>query len=140
MSRVLKTLMLWLLVLAIPTQGIAAAASASCGPSHHASGVTLRVGELVERDAAAASQRHFSGQLDSIIHDVDSDPEAEQSLHDDHAKCAACNTCCLGALLPPPDTRWNPAPAGSGFAVAFDSVPSVYTPPGPERTPRSHHA
>ena len=43
MDVLIRTLLIWLLMLAIPAQGVAAAAMAFCGPKHHGGGSAVTV-------------------------------------------------------------------------------------------------
>lgn len=83
----LRLVIAWLIMLAIPLQGIAAGAMTFCGPSHIASD-------------AAAMHGHQGGPH---AHDVsESDPGAgpgADALPGVDHECSACASCCMAVAL-----------------------------------------
>jgi len=77
--RLLKLLLVWTIVLAIPAQGMAAAALQFCGPGHH------------RMQAAVAHAQQASHHHDDIGEAAVSDVAA--------SKCSACGSCCTPAAL-----------------------------------------
>lgn len=106
MSRRLRFLLLWLIALALPVQGFAAATMLHCAPVHHGAAMPA---------ADAASPHH-----DHAAHMKHAAAEKPTQA----SGCSACASCCLGAgfampmaivdlvllktaALPPPDeTAW----------------------------------
>ena len=94
MRFLLKTVLAWLLVVAIPVQGFAATALLLCAPNHH--GAAMAVSTMANPEA-------------SHHHAMDSDAPAQQaaSLADDFkssgfadsGKCGACAACCTGSAV-----------------------------------------
>jgi hypothetical protein len=118
-KAILRTLIVWLALLAVPFQGFASAAMLSCAPppatAHH--------------QAAAG---HHGMQQATQSHHCDDGQAAQQK-----AKCSHCAACCVGTALVPsalsaiaPHSRITTAiPADAG------PVPSVDL-DHPERPPR----
>ena len=139
MNRFVRTLFVWLLVLAIPAQGMAAATMASCGPNHH-EGTPARAAMSV-----ASEHAHHGDSLS--VHGLDAGAVADAASANGHTgaekasqagqkKCSACASCCsLGALLStvPVVPATDAAPT-----VFFTAVPSVdaVAVDGPDRPPR----
>ncbi|MDP1900347.1 MAG: hypothetical protein Q8K96_07820 [Rubrivivax sp.] len=123
MSTWLKIVTVWILALAIPAQGLAAAAMVHCGASH-------------ERMHGGAAQAQA---------------QAAESLHHEHAgastptdkftdlaqyKCGACGSCCPAAAMPAflltvpeskPVAQWDALPLHGRIGFVTD---------GPDRPPR----
>lgn len=121
MNRVLKTLLLWLLLAALPLQGVAAAINMACGPmehhgltemtmpvqSHHHAGEAMGMSDIDAPDASL--------ELSSTV-----SPDKSFSDKHKHSTCSACATCCVGAVAPP-----SVAVMTSTYT---SSLPSVVTP------------
>jgi hypothetical protein len=138
MFRRFHSVMMWLLLLALPLQGFAAATMLHCGPNHH------RMSEASAPTAShdpAAHRHHTEGTA--------ADPHAPASVavadpgawpHDlgtlAKFKCSACAACCMGAALPAAALVF-PASARA-IAPAF-FVPASHVgffTDGPDRPPR----
>ena len=141
MGLLVKTLLIWLLVLAVPAQGAAAATMAFCGPNHHGSGsARAEVG-------AAVSKHSHHGDAESV-YELRSGASVATAVADDAptiAKvsqvatqtCSVCASCCsLGAIL----TTVPVVPVTNSTPTVFTTVmPTVdaFAADGPERPPRS---
>lgn len=138
MRTFLKTALVWLVMLAVPAQGFAAAAMLECGPLH-------------ERAAAGASAHdhgaghdHADGydQAAGHSHAEGGVPADASAVAGDASgsKCSACATCCVGAALLAflPDLAVPPA-ASERFVPTFEPVTGFVT-GGPKRPPRSSRA
>ncbi len=141
MGLLVRTLLIWLLVLAVPAQGAAAAAMAFCGPNHHGSGSARA------EVSAAVSKHSHHGDAESV-HEVRTGASATMAAADDaqagatvsHAakqKCSACASCCsMGAIL----TAVPVIPTTDSAPTVFTTVvPTVdaFAADGPERPPRN---
>ncbi|MBK4738819.1 hypothetical protein [Noviherbaspirillum pedocola] len=95
MNRFLKTLLLWLLLAALPVQGMAAAAMAACGSTGHGGAETALSVEHHQHEASMA----MSNQGMPHDHTV-SDPAMHKAHHVKHGAsvCGTCANCCPGAL------------------------------------------
>jgi hypothetical protein len=142
MNRILKTFLLWLLIAALPLQGMAAIIKASCGPRHHSlSPVTMSVVEH-HHDGSAAPHEHVNVIADGttvdfeVANKTDSKSADGEPVHKT-SYCSACAACCTGAVAPPPAVSLNPA----FIAVEATVIPPVdsfigFIPAGLERPPR----
>lgn len=144
MGLLIRTLFIWLLVLAVPVQGAAAATMAFCGPGHHggvSTGQTLEtpVASHLHADSAAASEHQHAQAVALSDDDTAAATDSEASAAFGHAsghKCSACAACCsLGAILN--SVLAVPAPV-FGPTVFSTVVPSVdaFAAEGPDRPPR----
>ena len=111
-----RSVLFWLLLLALPLQGFAAATMRNCGPGHHqkseVAAVTL---DAAESHPAASDGHHHAVVMADDHHAVvmaDDHHAAASPAHahvatvaqglDNHPKfkCSACATCCMGVALP----------------------------------------
>ncbi|WP_317204170.1 hypothetical protein [Janthinobacterium sp.] len=130
MNRVFKTFLLWLLIAALPLQGMAAAIKLSCGPAHPAMSAQGGVVEHV----------HHAG----VAHD-DGAVTATPTAHADHSptphehKGSLCGgaVCCSGAAAPPmaPGLLHSFNSAETHF-VSAAILPAGFIPDSLERPPR----
>ncbi len=147
MGLLIRALLIWLLVLAVPAQGAAAAIMAFCGPHHHGGVAAAQI-----QPAAAASHTHHDGVVASVHEHpqaaavADEDPSATSVSADSVAsdkvsdaskhKCSACASCCsVGAIL----SSMLAVPAPVFTPTVFSAVvPSVdpFAADGPDRPPR----
>ena len=138
MNAVARLLVIWLLALAVPVQGAAAATMAFCGLAHQPA--------VAGAQAQAAMVAHGHGHDASAHHAHHGDAPAQGLAvpaapgHDGQHQCSACAACCsFGAMLGP---VWSvPAPV-FGAGVFVDVVPSVgpFSTDGPDRPPRRQRA
>lgn len=138
--------MIWLLVLAIPAQGVAAATMAFCGPNHHSGGsATIAQQATAEHrhqalDVQAAHYPHDEAQAVDSASNTDEIPAATKFVNADKHTCSACASCCSAAAI------FNTAlvvPAPELTPTAFVAVvPAVdnFAADGLDRPPRIHLA
>ena len=156
MGRLIRTLLIWLLVLAVPAQGAAAATMALCGPNHHngtpgaamvhtqASGLSHDhrldhpngdSSDHVQNSAAT----HPAHDHNHAVADVPAGGEASapaQGIHAGQHKCSACASCCsVSAMLSPLLAVPVPDVAPTVFRTVVPSV-EAFNADGPERPPR----
>ena len=137
MNTLLRSLIVWLLLLAVPWQGMAAAAMVACAPAHgmpsHAKPAPVQLQQPVQ-DA----QLPPCHEAAPVAQAADQEPEPAQGAA---AKCGTCSACGIGtAVLPahsPELAVHAPASAASPFAAGH--LPSVHL-AQPERPPRPHLA
>ena len=120
--------LVWLLMVAIPVQGIAAAAMTHCGSHHHSGAGATQV------DHPAAGHGDTVGH--AADHEAVLDTDASGLEHDGYAKCSACAACCLGVGFPSTAVARLPVlPSVAAYCGIFaSSLEVVIT--GPERPPR----
>ena len=140
----IRVLLIWLLVLAVPAQGAAAAAMAFCGPNHHGGGAAAQM-----QPAAPANHAHYDGIVASehqhaqataaAVEDSSASADSLASTKVSHGskhKCSACASCCsVGAILN--SVQALPAPVFTP-TVFSAVVPGVdrFAADGPDRPPR----
>ena len=140
----IRTLMIWLLVLAVPSQAAAAATMAFCGPNHHSAGEAAQIqpagpaGHAHHDSTAATDHEHTEAAAPADEDSSASAVSAASAKFSDASKhkCSACASCCsLGAILS--SVLAVPAPIFSP-TVFSAVVPSVDTlaADGPDRPPR----
>jgi hypothetical protein len=115
MNRAFRSFLAWVMVLAMPVQGMAASAMLSCGPSHQ----RMMQGWVLGQAAAAADHAHGHGDclasMDAIDpehavpgHSVaseyapgtDAEGVSGMSAHHGDFSCSACAACCSLLALP----------------------------------------
>jgi hypothetical protein len=117
--------LIWVLIAAIPLQGIAAAAMIHCGTHHDSTSEPTQAGH--QRHDHASASHHTMSDTDGTASAVD---------HDGDAKCSACAACCLGLALPTRFSALLPVlPSLAARCGMFSSAPDVVI-TGPERPPR----
>lgn len=111
--RALRIVVMWLIALALPVQGLAAATMLSCGGGDH---------------QQVASHDH---------HDHAMEHGGEQAApNHDHAKCSACADCCIAGALPAAVMTLDPLERTTERAAAWRAAPASFVTGGPERPPR----
>ena len=140
MGLLIRMFVIWLLVLAVPMQGAAAATMAFCGPNHHG-------GESARLQLSSNSPDHSHHGDAAPAHELEASVAADAAVADDAAatvnashaakqKCSACASCCsLAAILTsvpvPPVTDSAP----TVFAAVVPNV-DAFAADGPDRPPR----
>ena len=138
-----RSAMMWLLLLALPLQGFAAATMLNCGPNHHRMWEASVVAQADSSDHAAHGEHHH--QMDAA------DPD-EMAAAGDHAgdgsslhqlsklskfKCSACAACCSVAFLPTAVVDVPVVTPGQALAlIPLISHVGFFT-DGPDRPPRA---
>lgn len=133
MNRALKHLLLWLLIAALPLQGLAAAMQTSCAGGEHGS-----AHETMHR-------HHGAFPLDaSALADVDEHVHAHHHAEDDGdtsqhqtASCSACASCCTGMTVPLAAGILPASQTGSELVILAPKLPPAgFTPAALERPPK----
>ena len=101
-----RCVVMWILLLALPLQGFAAATMINCGANHH---------RMLAASASAATEVHEHAMSGHHQHEADlaGDMHAAAVDDDEHGaslahhldkltkfKCSACAVCCMGAAMP----------------------------------------
>lgn len=128
MNTLLRTLTLWLVLLAIPFQGFASAAMPGCANRH-----------MPPAPSVPADAQHAHHGMHGAEQHATADPGAGQHTmgHHGNAKCGACSACSIGAAIAPAPPIAVPVHAPPRLTVPFASasLPSVDL-ALPERPPR----
>lgn len=169
MTLWMRSLLIWLLVLAVPAQAIAAASMAFCGPDHHPAAAARQQAQVARSEhahlAGAAKgfhAHHLKAEKASDANDATADLSAEASAHEsaadlpapakavqaekqndnqnDKQKCSVCASCCSGgAILSTVAHLVAPEFAAAEFVSVVPAVPAVAA-GSPDRPPRSANA
>ena len=143
MGLLIRTLLIWLLVLAVPAQGAAAATMAFCGPNHHGAGATTHATSAPHAehaqhgsDAGSAAHQHKAAPDEADDSASASSVEPAKLVHGDKQKCSACASCCsFGAILSTVLAVPAPAVTPTVFSTVVPTV-DAFAADGPERPPR----
>lgn len=134
-----RSLLLWLLALALPMQGLAAAARMHCAGQavvNEAASARHHADHHHQDHANAAHQGHLDADAmghDAASHDGADSPRAGHS-------CSACAACHAPVGLPAAVVVL-PAPPMGGFAAATGVDPGAsHVPAGLDRPPRTTQA
>ena len=144
MDLLIRALLIWLLVLAVPAQGVAAATMAFCGPNHHGGGAAAQM-----RATAPANHGHHDGTVASEHEHPQASAVADEASSASTAavasakvsdaskhKCSACASCCsVGAILSSVLAVPAPVFTPTVFSVVVPSV-DTFAADGPDRPPR----
>jgi hypothetical protein len=132
-NTLLRPLIVWLLLLALPCQGMAAAMVA-CTHRMPAHAMPAHQQHQQQADDAQLPPCHPAAP-------VADDVWQAEAAHAGGAKCGACAACGIGSAVLPASLPGLAAhaPAGVSLAFADSGLPSVHL-AQPERPPRQHRA
>lgn len=153
MLNSLRILLIWLLVLAIPAQGVAAATMLYCGPDHHgASSDSIRDGNHGVVTSAhhqapdAGPRQHDHATHDHAAHAAQNAESADVPAQASAAgvpdlspkvKCSVCASCCNAAAITSAVVHTPSYQAPIVPALAASALPVSFITDGPRRPPRS---
>jgi len=134
-NTLLRTLILWLVLLAVPFQGFASAAMLGCGVGN--------MGHPAPASPAPADMRaeHAHHGMHGAEHHAmpaaDAGDQHHSAQHHGDARCGACSACSIGAAIVPAPVLALPVHAPPRLAAPFSAglLPSVDL-ALPERPPR----
>lgn len=136
MRCVVRTVLVWLMALAIPVQGLAAAGMRHCGVGPGP--VTVAVsGAAMQTHAYAHSHSHAD---DGPAHDAHHAHHAHADAPDAGHACSACAACCVSLGLPAPALRLPAPPPEAGISSLPMTRLYSFVPSGLERPPRTLRA
>ncbi|WP_156923841.1 hypothetical protein [Massilia alkalitolerans] len=137
MNRLLTTLLVWLLMAALPLHAVAASVSMSCAPVQQHTGAA----QLTDHGSHAAADdphaHHGMHAMDSAGTAADGDSSDTKTGKLSHSSCSACSAFCIGAVAPPSSSLSVPSFDGSEAVVAAPAdLVAGFIPDGPQRPPR----
>ena len=144
MGLLIRTFLIWLMVLAVPAQGAAAVTMAFCGPNHHggaAATLAQPIGPAEHSnhrvDAQSPHVHHATAaQADEDNSALASSETSSQGGHAVKQKCSVCASCCsIGAILSPVLAVPAPAASPTVFRAVVATV-GAFAADGPDRPPR----
>lgn len=135
-----RTLLICLLALALPAQGVMAATMVFCGPDHRDQASAA----VAAHDAGVAHDaQHFNSQPDAAAQDshageaaADETAAADKFAQSEMQKCSVCAACCSAAAIHDTVPKLPAVePAAADFA-ALVTVVEPFASDGPDRPPR----
>ena len=138
-----RSLLIWLMVLAVPVQAIAASGMQHCGPGHQMMQAGLT--------AASSADEHEQAQ-DGAPHEhpqaatVPADQQTADDVSDTTLKagalgndytCSACANCCSAVGLPSTVVRLPEPPIAAHASALSASALLSFVPGGLDRPPRT---
>ena len=136
-----RSMLMWLLTVALPLQGISAATMTACGVGHHhrQTGVTLQTAAVSDSDPMPARHVHDHGAA-SDAHEhagaAHPDPDKNDLAKGVAHKCSACASCCLNAVVPTEALGFEAPNVTDHFAPPVTRTLAAYVTEGLERPPR----
>ena len=151
----MKPLLIWLLVLALPAQAVAAASMTVCGPAHSAGAAGLATpaqpvsGQIHPCGPSHSLQQHAQHQAqsghepaaragdDSVVTSLDDAADSSPATPSGTHKCSACASCCSGGAMLNAMPQWLlPGTGATAFVAVVQAIEAVAA-GGPDRPPRS---
>jgi hypothetical protein len=121
MSRAFRTLLLWLLIAALPLQGVAAVVRASCPD------------QAAMHTAHGSHHAEHDMQMDVVQHDAPSPPD----IHKTKSHGSSCASCCISiAALPALPAAPSTSPESEPAVASATPFPSTAVLSGLERPPK----
>lgn len=138
-----RIVLTWLLLLALPLQGFAAATMVNCGPNHHvmmaAAMADTADSAASEHDGAGGQHHHEMGAAADHHEAASNDADAPSVHHLDKLmkfKCSACAACCMGAAMPTAAVGFEPLPPVIAPAIYVPTSHVGFVSDGPDKPPR----
>jgi len=126
----IRAVLIWLLALALPAQGVMAATMVFCGPHHHERAVAA----AHEADAAHSHPAAAHDDADAVSAHESAAPEP--AAQDGAQKCSVCASCCSAAAIPEAVPKLPVLEPGAADFAAPASAVEPFAADGPERPPR----
>ena len=142
MGLLLRTLMIWLLVLALPAQSAAAVTMAFCGPNHHATGHAAAAAQQSSHTGGAHeyehehAHEHANAQAGEHAAAADLVPPTALAHNHEH-QCGSCASCCSAVAMLGTALQLAPPEATSTVFTAVVASIEAFVAGGPDRPPRS---
>ncbi|MCU0923671.1 MAG: hypothetical protein MUF16_25660 [Burkholderiaceae bacterium] len=102
MRSIWRSVLTWLLVLAMPVQGIAAIGTQHCAPTHRGIDLPAKAEQAQPRHAHghARAEAVLAAVNESPVLGPDHSMNAEHAISTAYSNCSACAACCLALGLP----------------------------------------
>jgi len=127
MSPWLRIVVIWLLALALPAQGLAAASMALCKP-------------VPAAPATASSTEHCHEHAAPVLAEKAEPASAAKAAAASKAKCSVCAACGVAAALPALALQVPEPPLAAAVFSAVLFTVEKFVAAGPERPPRARQA
>lgn len=152
MNRVVRAVLVWVMVIAMPMQGMAASLMLFCGPSHERMLQGPVVAASAARPAQAGEPAHDHAGAGHAVHDhaaqgdrvvsqpalgADADSAHGLSAHDGKVSCSACAACCSALALPASFSLPEVVRVAHPMQTSASAPVASHQPDGPDRPPRA---
>ena len=134
MSFWLRALLTWVLAVALPLQGVAAATMLHCSDDGLPATQSNRVSPAPIAGAMPMPASHHHHHETSS---ADAPKESGAQVASSKAKCSVCASCCVATALPAAIHDFDAKVASESFAPTLAQAAPVFLTGGPERPPRS---
>jgi hypothetical protein len=136
----IRAVLIWLLVFALPAQGAMAVTMAFCGPNHHdrasAAAEAHHADPAHQQQDAAAHSHHAAADGHAEAMAADETAAPDRFAQSDMQKCSVCASCCSAAAIHDTAPRLPAVePVGADFAALVPAV-EPFAAGGPDRPPR----
>lgn len=120
MTKMVRTLLMWLMLLALPVQGMAQASMFAC----HLNGNSTNAGQAIDH----SSMDHGAMSHDSMDHsmhkmDGQADPDSSKKLMKSLHGCCNCAPTCAVVLLPVAQASFNAIQQDATHPVSEPQLP-----------------
>jgi len=138
----LRTILIWLLVLALPAQGAIAATMVFCGPSHHGSSVVATSAAVDDAHAEHHQHSHTTQAHDDVADGGANDSASAESAapaspgQADTKKCSVCASCCSANAIHSTAAKLPVLEPGRTLFTIVVPVIEPFAADGPDRPPR----
>jgi hypothetical protein len=138
-----RLIVMWLIAMALPIQGVAAATMLHCGSATPAWPSTLQSAHAHHHDEAASSVpavAHLaahSGHHPGAVADDASNATPSHHHAGGNSGCSACASCCSALALPVTPVLLASQPVADTVSAAGPLPTVVFLTDGPERPPRT---
>ncbi len=139
--KLLKAALVWLVMLAIPAQGFAAATMLFCGPMHERMGAGTASAHAHSNGVEPGHDHHAAPMERAAgagLSDATFDPERSGEFA--KSTCSACANCCVGTALVAVSASLPLIDAASEPVVSIVPHSIGFVTDGPKRPPRSSDA
>jgi len=134
MLDVLRITLMWLVALAVPVQGYAAAAMFGCGPGHHSMTSTSQAAAADEARVEVAANHHDDDSAEpNHAHKLEARGTPDKV---GKGSCTPCASCCVVTALPATMLVFQPVPLVDFFVPLARRGLASFLTEGPERPPR----
>ena len=147
MTALVRLLVVWLLALALPVQGFAAATMLHCAGGHHDGAASvaagghdhvmhMRASDAVGEISSMPSHDGSAPSVSSVEIDKASSTAATKHPKVVLSKCSACAVCCAVVYLPTAALAFPPSVPAEMPATFESQAPAAFFTDGPDRPPR----
>ena len=120
MTIMVRTLFMWLMLLALPVQGMAQASMFAC----HLNGNSSSAGQAIDHSTMHHSEMNHDG-MDHSMHDMDAqaDPDSSKKLMKSLHGCCNCAPTCAVVLLPVAQTSFGSIQHDTLHVISASQLP-----------------